>query len=294
MSQMILIDGDILVYRIAYSTETPIYVVGGGIYIRSGYAKRIGEQKGLPVKKRINVGSERELRKKLDLSLNQMFTDLESHNYKMYITASKVDGNFRSKVGTLMPYKGNRSESIKPVHYKRLREILVSEYGAIVVEGQEADDALAIEQTNIYKATGSYENSIIATIDKDLRTVPGQHYHFVNRHISIVDEDTAKKNFCLQLLVGDATDNIPGLTKLLKLSGREEESKQLSYRHYIKKYEEATAEYTPQQCFDYVVGMYEGMGYGAKEIYEIGNLLHLRRYEGQSWSEDLVKNGGQL
>lgn len=287
LSQLILIDGDIIVYKTAFGVETPIYVAGGGVYIRKGYAERIAKQKGVTVKKRVNVGSEQTLRKKLDANLKQMFDDLESHNYKMYLTASKVEGNFRSKLSTLLPYKGNRSAFIKPVHYNRLREILVKEYGAILVEGQEADDALAIEQTKHFNTVGHWESTIIATIDKDLKTVPGRHYHFTNRSISYVDEDLALRTFSKQLLIGDDTDNIPGITKILKILGREEESKSLTYGHYIKKYDEATREYTGPQCFDYVKGIYEGLNIDLKYFHEIGNLLHLRRYEGQIWSDDL-------
>lgn len=285
MNQTILIDGDVLVYRTAFSVETPIYVCGGGIYIRKGYAEKIAKERGLTVKKRVNVGSEGELRQKLDASLKQMFDDIGSHSYKLYLTAEKVNNNFRSKIATFMPYKGNRTEFIRPVHYKRLREILVKEYGAILVEGQEADDALAIEQARLFNEYKHYDMSIIATIDKDLRTVPGNHYHFVHRTIEMIDEERALKNFYKQILLGDAVDNIPGLTKLLKIKGREEESKKLSYGHYLKKYEESTIDLTAQQCYDKVKEMYRLQGFGQEEINEIGNLLWLRRYEGQIWSD---------
>jgi hypothetical protein len=47
--------------------------------------------------------------------------------------------------------------------------------GAVVVDGMEADDALAIEQTQ-YNLDMGEECSVICSRDKDLRQVPGYHY----------------------------------------------------------------------------------------------------------------------
>lgn len=284
MNQTILIDGDVLVYKTAFSVETPVYVVGGGVYSRKPYAEAAAKAKGLQVKKRVNIGSEKELRTKLDRSLKQMFDDCSTHTYKLYLTAENVNNNYRSQIATYLPYKGNRAQSVKPIHYRRLREILVKEYNAEIIIGQEADDQLGIEQINFRRKLGNYEGSIIATIDKDLKTVPGHHYHFTNRTISFVNEQEALKNFYKQILTGDQTDNIPGLVKLLKLSNREEEANKLSYGHYIKNYEEWSVDKTPQECYSKIEELYKQHGFGKKELSEIGNLLWIRREEEQIWS----------
>ena len=52
--------------------------------------------------------------------------------------------NFREKVATILPYKGNRDPLHKPKYYKEIREYLKDAYGAQVVDGQEADDEIGI------------------------------------------------------------------------------------------------------------------------------------------------------
>lgn len=282
----ILIDADILTYSIACSAEQSFYICGGGQYKRKGYAEKIATDKGLTVKKRVNIDSPSVLKERLDVKLQQIYEDLGTRNSQLYITASKVEGNFRSKVATILPYKGNRSAAIKPFHYRNIRKLLVSEYGAVVVTGQEADDAIAIKHTELIGTEKKYDRSYIATIDKDLQTVAGQHYHLNTRRISFVDEDQALKTFYRQILSGDATDNIPGLYKLLTVNNRLDEANKLKYSHYLSRFTEDTLDYSPEDTYNYVLGMYEEYGYGPKEIHEIGDLLHLRRYEGQIWSKD--------
>ncbi len=292
MSQLILIDGDILTYRIAYSVETPIYICKGGIYKRKGYAEFMAkkfkeEGKGeFKVFKRVNVGSVPELKQKLKKLLDNSFDDISSHHYEMYLTASKVENNYRSNIATIIKYKGNRTDLVKPIHYNRLREILVKEYGAILVDGQEADDSLAIRQTELFNQFGNWEHSIIWSVDKDLDTVPGYHYNPTSRLIYFVDEDKALKNFYTQILQGDfGTDNVPGLYNLLVLQERKEEAHKLKYSKYMSKFKEEIEALSPDETFSKVKEMFGQYGYGDKEINEIGNLLHLRRFPGQIWSD---------
>lgn len=52
---------------------------------------------------------------------------------------------------------------------------------------------------------------IICSTDKDLNNTPGWHYNFKEGRKYWIDEDQAIKNFYLQLLTGDKTDNIIGI-----------------------------------------------------------------------------------
>ena len=113
--------------------------------------------------------------------------------------------NFREKVATILPYKGNRDPLHKPKYYKEIREYLKDAYGAQVVDGQEADDEIGIAQWKAGKET------CIVSIDKDLDMIPGYHYNWVRDHFYYVSLDEANYNFYHQLLVGDRTDNIPGI-----------------------------------------------------------------------------------
>ncbi len=128
-----------------------------------------------------------------------VFRDLQCDDYKAYITGSN---NFRDSIAVTAPYKGNRVGLKKPVHYQAIRHHL-QRLGAELVEGQEADDAVAIEATK----TGGW----IVSIDKDLDQVAGWHYNFVKHEEYYVTEEEGLRNLFTQVLTGDRIDNIIGL-----------------------------------------------------------------------------------
>ncbi|MCS5736938.1 hypothetical protein, partial [Herbiconiux daphne] len=118
-------------------------------------------------------------------------------------------GNFRFDVASTQKYKGNRDGFQKPEHWITVYDYIKENYPHAVVNDREADDYLAERQ----RRSG---NTIICTRDKDLLVTPGWHYrwscgenqpevlpHFVSEH-------EAWRNFFIQLLTGDTTDNILG------------------------------------------------------------------------------------
>lgn len=166
-----LIDGDILVYRVGFSTNEPD-------------------------------------EEKFALSRMGNFVDrlirLEGiETYEGYLTGKN---NYRSEIATEQAYKGNRKDARKPVHYDSLREYLISKWGFTVVNGQEADDAMGIKAYELPE-----DSSCIMTIDKDLDMIRGWHYNFVKEDLYYVTEKEAIKNFYIQILTGDRVDNIPGI-----------------------------------------------------------------------------------
>ena len=83
------------------------------------------------------------------------------------------------------------------------------EYGAEpALEGLETDDMVQIYAHEFWHQNIPYT---IAHIDKDLDTIPGNHYNYNKEEHYEVDLDTARRNFFYQLLVGDTADNIPGI-----------------------------------------------------------------------------------
>lgn len=157
----------------------------------------------------------------LDNKINNILAITEASDYQLYLTGKN---NFREKIAVSKPYKGNRLQE-KPFHYKNLRAYMVGKWNAIIIDGMEADDAMAIEQCNSWyysrEVDGEgnqevYPQSIICTRDKDLRQVPGLHYgwelgnqpSFGPKYIS---EEEGMRFFYKQCLTGDRVDNIPGL-----------------------------------------------------------------------------------
>jgi hypothetical protein len=113
--------------------------------------------------------------------------------------------NFRYKLATLQPYKGNRVND-KPHWYHEMRKHLVEKHGATIWEDYEADDRVVIEQQ-------LDPDCVISHIDKDIDQSVGWHWNPKKQEKYYLDEHQCAVNFYTQFIQGDATDNIMGLFK---------------------------------------------------------------------------------
>ena len=170
----VLIDGDIVAYRAAYSTE-------------GGHADDVADK----------------VDELMDYILDA--TTFDGSPFKVYLTG---DGNFRYDVAVTVPYKGNRKDTKKPEFLPDARDYLVEDYGAVVSSGEEADDLIAIEATRLGPHT------IIASVDKDFLQVPCVHYNTNKQTFTEQDELSATRFFYTQVLTGDRADNIQGLHRV--------------------------------------------------------------------------------
>jgi len=188
--------------------------------------------------------------------LTDILETLKIKTFEMYLTGS---GNFRHDVATIKPYKGNRKQP-RPKYYQYIRDYLERNHRAHIIEGMEADDYLAIRQTELKDA------SVIVSRDKDLRQVKGWHYGYKSgrqeefpltyytEHGEI--ELTGARNNKLkgggdmflyaQCLMGDTTDNIQGIPrcgdvkayKVLHECKNRQELIQKTKQCYVEYYEE--------------------------------------------------------
>lgn len=120
-------------------------------------------------------------------------------------------GNYRERIATFKEYKGNRDPEQKPVHYQAIRDYLTQQWGAVVVHGHEADDEASILAASLRKRRVRY---VVASIDKDLHQIPGQHYDYRIKQLVNISEQDSRAMLWRQALSGDATDNIPGACKI--------------------------------------------------------------------------------
>lgn len=117
--------------------------------------------------------------------------------------------NFRRKIWDL--YKAHRDTSKQSPESRVEVEQIIKNYSNKFVVGSqiEADDFMGIA------ASHPSQSCIAVTIDKDLRSVPGWHWNpDKETEPVLVSEDEADRNFHIQWLTGDTTDNIPGIWKM--------------------------------------------------------------------------------
>jgi DNA polymerase-1 len=112
--------------------------------------------------------------------------------------------NFRK---TLNPnYKSNR-KSRKPVGYGALKQWAQETYPSFEKPGLEADDCMGVLATKFPGKT------VIVTLDKDLKTIPGRMWHLSpdlsGKWVTSTEED-GNKQFLMQALHGDPTDGFAG------------------------------------------------------------------------------------
>ena len=133
-------------------------------------------------------------------TLKDIATDTGISKMRIYLSG---EDNFRYKVGTTKPYKGNRATMVRPKYLNHCKDYLVKNYRAIKVHGFEADDGIASDMIQ--------NNAIHCGIDKDILQVPGDHYNYVKQEWQYISEEEAVIRLYRQILTGDNSDNIPGL-----------------------------------------------------------------------------------
>lgn len=176
-----LIDGDILVYTVAFQVEQPIDW-GDDMWTLHADLK--------------------EAKQRLDLELSEFKALLRARSVRVALSDS-TERNFRKK---LWPeYKANRTQR-KPVVYAALRQYVKEVWRAVIKPGIEADDLLGIWSTE------KPGKSVIVSADKDLRTVPGLIYSPSKHDLGILEitKEEADRNHLIQTLTGDRTDGYPG------------------------------------------------------------------------------------
>jgi len=231
-----LIDMDIIVYSCGFASDAE--------------AKRQGlEHEPLPYCLQI-----------VNQLIDRIVLETQADDYKGFLTGKN---NYREDVAVTLPYKGNRDTSHKPYWYKEIKEHLVERHAAIVVDGMEADDMLGIE------ATLDRENTVIATIDKDLRMISGWHYNWrKGPHVDYVTEEEGTRFFYTQLLTGDMTDNIQGIRGIGP-----------------KKAEKILCGLSTEQEYYCAVTLAYAVAYDNPEetMKEMADLLWIQREEGKLW-----------
>lgn len=293
-----LIDGDILVYRCGFAAEHMhyrVYLEGEEDY---GYIAIFSSKKdcdayiaerypdgGVVIEPHLVVEPMENALSNVKNTIEAILDNTKATKYVIYLTG---EDNYRNDLVDY--YKANRKDARKPKWYQEIRDYLVDHWGAEVVNGIEADDAMGIAQIKGLQwiddglAISSYVeghpdvawacdlegDTTICTLDKDLNMIPGWHYNWVKQQQYWVTEDEATNFYYTQLCTGDSTDNIAGIPKCGPVKARKILEGKTGE---LELYAAVLAEYTK---------VYKDLG--EEKLIENANLLWILREEGQLWT----------
>jgi hypothetical protein len=205
-----LIDGDIIVYMIGFKADRKRYHLDGKSWQYKAQVDAYCKRNGLNpqdievLSNPVDSGTVMKMVDSFIVTLLETLTGIPETGlqFRIFLSGKK---NFRDEVAKSYPYKGTRIVA-KPTHYELIRTHLVDKWGAIIVEGFEADDALSVVQT----CSGSCE-TVICSTDKDLDQIAGFHYNWMKDDLYEVSKLDGLRFFWRQMLTGDASDNIKGI-----------------------------------------------------------------------------------
>jgi len=166
--RLILVDADIVAYRAAVTAEEESF---GIAYAR---AKE---------------------------TLELIARNMNCADMRLFLSG-EPEHNFRKVI--YPEYKANRKQE-RPKWLEDIKERMVLEMDAVVMDGCEADDGMSMEQTG---------ETVIASIDKDLLQIPGYHWNWVTEKYTYIEVPESMYNFYRHVLIGDSADNIKGCPKI--------------------------------------------------------------------------------
>jgi len=164
---------------------------------------------------------------KVTKSIEEAISNLiEEHEADEVILCLSDTHNFRKDVEPT--YKGNRASMKRPLVLKPVREWMLQEKGARVMPGLEGDDVMGILST-------SMENTIIVSIDKDMKTIPGFLIH--GGELQQISEQEADYWHLYQTLIGDTVDGYSGCPGIGPVKAKEILDKDCSWEAVVKTFE---------------------------------------------------------
>lgn len=224
-----LIDADVLVYELGFSGQYYEEVEEDGVLVKTdqliirdfSFVAELLDQRIKEVEAECWANEPSTLFLTNDSTLNKQWNRIRKIRGEEPI---EYKPNFRAAIAEAKVYKGQRVQE-KPFHRDNIRAYMMAEYDVVIANGMEADDMLAVTQTNAEPLS-----TIICTRDKDLRMVAGMHYgwpcgkqaQYGPKQVSGLGElelngskltGTGIKFFYSQVLTGDSTDNYPGLPR---------------------------------------------------------------------------------
>ena len=181
----LLIDGDVVAYKIAATIERPTHWGDDLWTLHSDGGEGI---------------------QAIDRWIERVREELSAKDVVVALTDQEA--NWRLDIWPT--YKAHRKNVRKPLCLKPMRQHLLDSYRTFLRPSLEGDDVLGILATHPKLVPG---RKIIVSADKDFFTIPGEFARVAqNGAVSVhqIGPEQAARFHLLQTLAGDATDGYPG------------------------------------------------------------------------------------
>jgi hypothetical protein len=279
---VVMVDGDIVAYR-ASAPCNGVYYTHPKIEGEFRYHKEI-KKIVMDIKenvKDIKWNSKPEPENYAIHNVNQIMKRIFDHFEEPFTCRVFLSGDNNFRMDLFPDYKGHRSEDSRPVHLNACKQHLLNRYNGEVTDHLEADDLLGIHQMEYLS---SKRQSVICSIDKDLMCIPGKHYNFVTDTDVEQSEDDALRSFYKQLLMGDKTDNIPGIKGLgPKTAEKLIDPCETEIEMYLVAIDQWSKFMFPDEYEKTAIGPDETTEV-RKQVQTVGQLLWILREEGTLWT----------
>lgn len=263
-----MIDADTLVIRAAmsgqlnysvYQDNKFLYPTKSKLQWTKDFPKENPDEYEFRKEATLKKGNRGALIAKCKVAIKNSIKDIENKypDRKSWICI-EGEGNYREDI--YPDYKGQRDGQI--LLRDELCDWVKERFPRVIIaEGCETDDRCARYMWEGYQdflKTGEY-TYMVASCDKDLRTVAGLLYNYCKDEEVEISELEADRWFCTQLLYGDSIDNIKGINspiscELLKSYGVKPNKKGVG--EVTAKNLMATAT-TSKECFEIVMECYK-------------------------------------
>ena len=210
---VLLVDGDILVYRAAFSCEVKRYkaVKDDQVFFEGDSYRELKylvegqgfKMKDFDIQSEATIKPVTVLHDVIDKMMSNIAKRTGGDSWEIYLSSSEC---FRHRLATTKAYKSGRAA--RPLHYLEAKRYLIQKFGATLLEDMEADDMLSIR---MHELREDGVPCVLVSIDKDLHQVPGLHYNNVKDEWTTITYLEGQRKLFIQVLTGDTTDSIPGL-----------------------------------------------------------------------------------
>ena len=180
MPEVLLIDADMLAYRVTSGLELPVDWGNDEWSLHCDFA---------------------ECKKTYD-DLTKYYLDMLECGKAIHCFSDGIH-NYRKEYDK--EYKAHRKAVRKPMCFKPLKDYVMANHDSELYPRLEGDDVIGILATGKYK-----DKCTILSGDKDMKTIPAIHCNLNDDSIDIVPEHMANYNFLMQVLVGDTADGYKG------------------------------------------------------------------------------------